>query len=79
MKKDKHSITQLPDADRMEGVSLLAGATPQTIQVSIQYRNARTGWCEVKMPLLDALYLLNLLEALSADHGYDALRRPPGT
>lgn len=77
--KDKAGITQLPDADRMEGVSLIPGATPQTTSVAIQYRNARTGWCEVKMPLLDALYLLNALEALAVDHGYDHLRRPPGT
>lgn len=78
MSKTK-GITQLPDADRMEGIALHPGPTPQTTHVSIQYRNSHTGWCEVKMPLLDALYLLNQLEALSADHGYDPLRRPPGT
>ena len=72
-------ITQLPDADRIQGVHLLPGASPHLTEVALQYSNARTGWCEVKMPLMDALYLLNLLEALSKEHGYDALRKPPTT
>lgn len=79
METGEHGITQLPDADRIQGATLIPGATPQLTSVSTQYTNARTGRCELKMPLLDALYLLNLLEALSADHGYDPLRRPPGT
>lgn len=79
MNKSLAGITQLPDADRIQGVQLLPGESPQLSSVAIQYTNARTGLCELKMPLLDALYLLNVLEALSADHGYDALRRPPGT
>lgn len=73
----KSSITQLPDADRILGVQLLPGTSPALSSISIQYSNARTGLCDLKMPLLDALYLLNLLEALSVDHGYDSLRRPP--
>jgi len=72
-------ITQLPDADRIQGVHLLPGASPRLTEVALQYSNTRTGWCEVKMPLMDALYLLNLLEALSKEHGYDTLRRPPTT
>lgn len=77
--KDKNGITQLPDADRILGVHISPGASPRLTEVSIQYTNSRTGWCELKMPLLDALHLLNLLEGLAVDHGYDHLRRPPNT
>lgn len=68
---------QLPDCDHLEGISLLPAPTPKASRVTLQYRNATAGWCKVEMPLLDALYLLNPLEALSAQNGYDALRRPP--
>lgn len=76
---DENGIMQLPDADRIQGVRLLPGASPALTSIALQYSNARTGWCEVKMPLLDALYLLNLLEAMAVDHGYDHLRHPPGS
>lgn len=76
---NNRGITQLPDADRILGLHIEPAGSPRLTVVSLQYTNARTGDCEVRIPLLDALHLLNLLEAMSANHGYDALRRPPTT
>lgn len=79
MTKKQSGITQLPDVDRIQGVHLQPGATPALTEVALQYSNARTGLCELRIPLLDALYLLNVLERLSQENGYDALRKPPTT
>lgn len=73
-----NGLTQLPDADRIEGISLVRGPSPRASHVKLQYSNARTGWCEVQMPLLDAMHLLNLLEAMSKENGLEALRKGPG-
>lgn len=73
----ENGITQLPDADRIEGISLVRGLSPQASHLKLQYRNAHTGLCEVQMPLLDAMYLLNLLEALSKENGLEILRKGP--
>lgn len=77
--KDKPAITQLPDADRIQGVHVSPAASPRLTVVSLQYTNARTGLCEVRIPLLDALYLANALEAMILENGFDHLRRQPGT
>jgi hypothetical protein len=70
-------FTKLPDADHVECAVLEKGPTPQTSIVKIQYNNARTGRHEVAMDVLNALFLLNALEALSQEHGYEPLRHPP--
>lgn len=75
----KDGVTQLPDADRIQGVHVSPAASPRLTVVSLQYTNAHTGLCELRMPLLDALYLANMLEAMIQNHGYESLRRPPTT
>lgn len=70
-------FTKLPDADHVDGTILEVGPTPQTSIVKIQYSNARTGTHEVAMNVPNALYLLNVLEALAKEHGFDHLRHPP--
>ncbi|MDT7836477.1 hypothetical protein [Aquabacterium sp. OR-4] len=76
------TVKTLPQVGRIEGVSLLGqGSDPSRLKVELQYTgpgpDAGT-WYSTTMPLLDALYLLNLLEALSQQGGLDHLRRPPG-
>lgn len=60
----------------------LFGASPDPSQGSIQVlvlgrttSGAAEEW-HLKIPVLDALYLLNVLEAMSKDGGLDHLRRP---
>ena len=66
---------------RIEGLSLLDPVSdPRNcrVQILVQVRTPE-GPQErhLEVPLLDALYLLNMLEALSADQGLDHLRKPP--
>lgn len=76
-------VNTLPPVGSIEGLVLKpsGSADPKTHQVELQYtdRTPAKNWHSLTMPLLDALYLLNLLEAASRDHGLDHLRRPPGT
>lgn len=71
--------------ERIEGLTL--GGPPEqpasrTVQVLALARTPRAGEppqeVHLTMPLLDALYLLNMLEAMSKDHHLDHLRQPPG-
>lgn len=67
---------------RIEGLRLLYGqpGQPATHRVGLQYSGPKPAGqlLGLQMPLLDALYLLNLLEQLSRENGFDHLRRPPG-
>jgi hypothetical protein len=52
-----------------------------SIQVAVLARTTQGDpeeW-HLKIPVLDALYLLNVLEAMSRDGRLDHLRRPPTT
>lgn len=73
---------QVPPVGRVLGLQLLPlGQDPANHRVVVQYtspKQPKTANC-LEMPLLDALYLLNLLEAMSADNRLDHLRRPPST
>ncbi len=51
-------LTQLPDADRILGVQLHQNRTAESSSVEIQYQNAAKGMHSLRMPFLDALYLL---------------------
>jgi hypothetical protein len=70
-------FTQLPDADQILGVQLHQNRTAESSSVEVQYRNAAKGIQSVRMPFLDALFLLNALEQMSLDSGWDSRRRPP--
>lgn len=69
-------MNQLPDVGRIQGVALSAAPTPQAAIVAVQYIDRTNALCEVRMSFLDALYLLNALEQISIDSGWDHLRRP---
>ena len=67
---------------RVDGLSLTGDPTDpakQAIQVLVQ-AHTKPGpdrHMHLKLPLLDALYLLNLLEAMAAENHLDHLRQPP--
>ncbi len=78
MKINKHNgVFILPDADHVEGATLHKAADWRLSTVDIQFRNASAGWCQTTMTVPNALYLLNLLEAMMVEQGYDQYRRPP--
>ena len=70
-------VTKLPDVGRIQGFALQKSTTAALSTAAVQYTDRNGQWYELKMPFLDALYLLNLLEAASADSGFDHLRRAP--
>lgn len=75
-RKNPGSILMLPEVDRMEGLSYETTAGPDVATVELQWRNAHTGTCAVRMHLRDALYLANLLDQMIADQGLQHLIRP---
>jgi len=78
IKKDsKSGVYKLPNVDRIRGIRLSKGESPQKSTVFLQYTDRNNEWYETEIPLLDALYLLNLLEGMSREQGYDHLRQPP--
>ena len=74
-------VNQLPEVSRIEGLVLQesGSADPRTHRVEVQYTGPAPGqeWHALHMPLLDALYLLNLLEEMAKRGGFEHLRRPP--
>ena len=73
-----NACISLPAVDRIHGIALYKEATPKDSYIGLQYDNRHTEKpLELRIPLLDALYLLNLLEKMSGDNGLDPLRRPP--
>lgn len=78
-------VKKLPAVGRIEGLQLVLSGTsdPSSHHIEVQYtaRTPQAGWApqwhSLEIPLPDALYLLNLLEAMSRDNGFDRLRQPP--
>lgn len=75
-------LHRLPDVGRIQGLQLQDSPLrdPAAMRVELQYtdRESTSVWHTLQIPLLDALYLLNLLEAMSQEQGFDHLRRAPG-
>ena len=57
----------------MEGVRLYQDELASGIQVFAQYQSKTGLLCELVMPIMDALYLLNLLKAMQHYGGLDSL------
>lgn len=73
------AITKLPDVGRIQGLSFHPGPDPRLSHFELQYKTDTGKLFELHIPALDALFLLNMLEAASRDHGLEPLRRPPGS
>jgi hypothetical protein len=71
------AVNQLPAVGRIQGISVLPDTDPKKAVVDLQYTDIKGAWHGVKMSLLDALYLLNLLEGMSKENNFDHLRRDP--
>ncbi len=62
-------VNQLPPVGRIQGAHLLPGQSHETSGVRIQYTDLKGTWQELSMPLLDAMYLLNILKAIQKETG----------
>ena len=51
-------VKKLPNVKRIEGVSL--EPADSKFQIRLQYRDWNDNWCEIRMHLSDALYLMFL-------------------
>ncbi len=68
-------VTKLPDVAKIEGFILNKCDIPQNSTVSLQYSDHSNTWHEMEIPLTEALRLLNFLEKMSGEQGYDLLRQ----
>jgi hypothetical protein len=64
--KDNKSVILLPAVGQMVGVTLLRQATPRESSVEIAYSDRTGKLCRISVPLLDAMYLRNLLNAVES-------------
>lgn len=61
-KSEENIVNHLPDAAKIQGLMLNKGATRhEDWTFQMQYTDSAGEWHEVKMPMLDGLYLLNML------------------
>jgi len=62
--EDPHMLNHLPDAAKVQGIVLDKSATRhEDWYFQVQYTDATERWHEIRIPMLDSLYLLNLLRA----------------
>jgi hypothetical protein len=74
---DKSLVQQLPRVGRIEGCEYTPAPAIAMAHVQIQYSTPSGERYALAMPALDALYLLNVLEAMARENNLDRLRRPP--
>ena len=70
-------MTILPSVGRIQGATPEQQPTHEASVVKLQYTDRKQEWCELEMPFLDAMYLLNILRGIEADAGFLALNKPP--
>lgn len=71
-------VNHLPDAARIEGI-LLDKTAPEHKDwfFLMQYTDSNGSWHELKIPMLDGLYLLNLLNTAQEEQGLSLWNREP--
>ena len=67
-------VNQLPPVGRIEGLALESHADRKKAVVQLEYTDHKSQRHVLKIPILDALYLSNMLEQMSEDGGYEDLR-----
>jgi len=73
-------VNQLPPAARVQGIVLNKGAPRhEDWSFQVQYTDINGSWHELKMPMLDGLYLLNLLRAAEEEQHLGLWNRPIAT
>lgn len=62
-------INLLPAVGHIQGVVLRKAGRPEDSICVLQYTDHNDKWHEIEIPVLDALYLLNLLSGMERDNG----------
>lgn len=68
-------IKKVPYVLKIYGLNVRQAETPKDSWVLLQYTDRNKELIELALPLYEALYLLDLLEAASKKGGYDDLRQ----
>jgi hypothetical protein len=76
-RKKSRGVAPLPDVGRIQGMALYHDDVISESYCSLQYTDRTGNWLEVKIPLLDTLYLLNILREIEKRPGIAELNRPP--
>lgn len=66
------AIKHLPEAARVQGISLHSTGDLKSSWVTLQYLDQASDWHELKMPLEDSLHLLYLLSGMVKENGLEA-------
>lgn len=79
-KLEQSMVNKLPEAAKIQGIVLNKGAPRhEDWTFQMQYTDAAGTWHELKMPMLDGLYLLNLLRAAEDEQHLSLWNRPNAT
>ena len=62
--------TKLPDVGRIQGLEFKLGEPVQKSLCKLQYTGPEGESYELKIPIIDALYLLNLLRSIERSCGF---------
>jgi hypothetical protein len=73
LRTSSNGAYRLPEVGRVWGAGLYQDELISGIRSMIQYQSTTGFLCELVLPILDALYLLNLLKAMQHDGGLDSL------
>lgn len=73
LRRNRNAVYQLPEVGRLWGARFYDSQLFNQVRIAIQYQNTTGSLCEVVMPIMDALYLLNILKAMQHDSGLDQL------
>jgi hypothetical protein len=69
------NVEKLPPVGRILGASLEPQPTPQDSRLRIKYESRTGGTCELEVPFLDAMYLLNILRQIEKDTNFGSQNR----
>ncbi|MEQ9248655.1 MAG: hypothetical protein RLO21_21975 [Nitratireductor sp.] len=63
-------LNRLPDVGRIRGAIFEPGPTPKESSIEVQWSDRSEQWHALRMPFLDAMYLLNVLKGIQMDTDY---------
>ena len=69
-------LSKLPDAKKIQGISLYKeGDSYKDWYFNVQYIDSSDNWHELKISMLDGLYLKNLLSTAEKEQGLSLFNR----
>lgn len=75
-REESNMLNHLPDAAKVQGVVFNKEGSQHTDwYFQVQYTDAKEVWHELKIPMLDGLYLLNLLKTAEREQGLSLWNR----